>query len=236
MTTTDCVICMEATANYTVQCGSEIPHTVCTPCEVAWRLKSTPSLQGRFIKCPICRGVEADTSKRSAESLQLELVHVYGELAAKKPTVSTVLNSRVTNYIRILEQIAMVPPIQLNGFANDPVPRRTLSARDQDRETRRLRQETQELQRQAGVQERAAREAARRQERTAQAAAERQARRDAQAAAERQAEQATPTAVWCESGNVLLGTCPTQRRTQRACSYTGCIKRVCFRCDKCNSH
>lgn len=247
-TTTECVICMDvATDPYTVGCGSSTPHIICNGCELQWRLKSKPTPEGRIITCPMCRAVETDTSKRSVASLSAELSHVYFELATKNG--KTPNQSMLRDYIRLLENVALVPHIQLDGLLGTTVPMRhvrdqversaraapAVPSRERQRAERRARQETQEIQRQAGIQARERREAEERRLRAERVAAERQARAE-QAAMERQARGESATAVWCESGNVLLGTCTTQRRTTRFCSVSGCIKRVCFRCDKCTSH
>jgi hypothetical protein len=231
-----CVVCMdEINQPYTIQCGSTTPHIICSPCELAWRLKSSPTPEGRKITCPMCRTLEHDTSKRSTESLQAELSHVYFELATKKGKPSTMVNDSLRDYIRILETVASVPHIQLDGLfgvaPSGDVPTVYVSRRDRTRiemesrvvravvsrqaqqQERAARQEAQELQRQAGIRERAEREEV-----------------------ARLARNGPNAAVWCESGNVRLGICPTQRRTNRACSYAGCTKRVCSRCDKCTSH
>jgi hypothetical protein len=245
-----CVVCMEdITTPYTVQCGSTIPHIICSPCELAWRMKSSPSQDGRLITCPVCRGIETDTSKRSSESLQAELRHVYAEnakLNAKKGTVSTMLNGSVRDYIWLLESVARVPHIQLNGLMDAPraeiIPSVEISYRDRQRvemesrvvravvsrEARAAAQEAQEIQRQAERRERAAqRRAIREQEAAERLVAETLV-----------AEAAEPLyrPVWCESGNILLGTCTTTRKTSRKCSFASCTKKVCSRCDKCNSH
>ena len=242
MSDTECLICMDTAVNpYTVQCGSDVPHIVCSNCEVQWRLKSKPTQEGRIITCPACRGIEADTSHRSAASLQVELTHVYAELALKKDKTSgSPLTQRICEYIRILENIASIPHIQLDGLMPETttfvqVPPVSVSRRDRrqievesrtlrtiasrERE-RQQRHERLEIQHQANIRARRARE-------------ERET-----AARRARAEQAAPhsTSVWCESGNILNGTCTTQRRTSRPCSYADCVKRVCFRCDKCISH
>ena len=235
----DCVICMDSVKNpYTVQCGSETPHLICHPCELQWRLKSRATPEGRTITCPMCRAVETDTSQRSNESIRAELSHVYFELATKIRK-STEINQGVRDYIRLLESIAMVPNIQLDGLsmvttaeANQimvtPLPR------DHDRAQRVARQRRQEIQAQSDFYARMRREEMVRQEQAAAAIA---ARREAAArqAAERR-ERRSATAVWCESGNLLLGACTTSRRTTRPCSSPGCTKRVCSRCDKCTTH
>jgi len=229
----DCAICMEnITTPYQVQCGSKTPHLICDPCEIQWRLKSRATPEGRSITCPLCRAVEGDTSKRSIESLQAELSHVYFELATKTRK-STEINQGIRDYVRILESIAMVPNIQLDGLSMVPSDQLNRIMVPLE-ETRLNRQRRQEIQRQSDFYARMAREEAERQARATAAIA---ARREAAArqAAERR-ERRNADAVWCESGNLTLGACTTSRRTTRPCSYAGCTKRVCFRCDQCISH
>ena len=227
-----CVICMDPISDpYTVQCGSKTPHIVCNGCELQWRLKSTPTSEGRTITCPMCRVVEKDTSTRSTASLQAELTHVYFELATKNGKSSPPLNHAIRDYIRLLETVAAVPHIQLAGLMGEPpssVPVVPISRRARtqiEMEARVVRAVTA---RQAEANQRAMRQA---QEAQRQAAA-RQARRE-HAAAERRARN---PAVWCESGNIALGLCTTSRKTTRQCSVAGCTHRVCFRCDKCTTH
>jgi len=217
-----CVVCLEYISSpYTIQCGSSTPHIICSPCELAWRLKSLPTPEGRTITCPLCRAVEKDTSKRSTESLRAELSHVYFELATKNGKSG--IPSYIIDYIRLLESISRVPHIQLDGVRTESRVRMTL------RERHAARQEAQENQRQIELRERAERAAVARQARADRIAAERQARTE-RAAAERL------NSVWCESGNIALGLCQTSRKTNRTCTYLNCTKRVCFRCDKCISH
>lgn len=255
MAETDCVICMESVKDpYVIQCGSETPHIICNPCELQWRLKSKATPEGRTITCPLCRAVETDTSKRSTESLQAELSHVYFELATKNGK-STQINQTICDYIRLLEAVARVPNIPLDGLMRVPEPVATVpisrrervqvemearvvravitrqeeaNQREAVRAAQLLERQTRAAQEAAARQERAAQEAAAREARAAQAAAARQARREA--------ARNQPDAVWCESGNIALGLCATSRKTTRQCSFQGCTKRVCFRCGQCASH
>ncbi len=223
--TIDCVICMErVTDPYTVQCGSVTPHIICNPCELQWRLKSRPTPEGRTITCPMCRVVETDTSKRSTSSLQAELAHVYFELATKNGK-STMVHEAVRDYIHLLENIARVPHIQLAGLmrvTSENVPTIDISRNERIR----IEMEARAVSAVVSRQEQAnLREATR-----ASQEMERRARRE-QAAAQRELE-----AVWCESGNIALGLCTTSRKTTRQCSFQGCTKRVCFRCQMCTTH
>jgi len=55
----ECIVCMESAANYVVQCGSTVEHTMCYSCALNWRAKSEP------MTCPVCRGVEKRKYKES---------------------------------------------------------------------------------------------------------------------------------------------------------------------------
>lgn len=50
----ECIVCMEY-GDYVVQCGSTVKHTMCHPCAITWRAKTSPMV------CPVCRGVEKRT-------------------------------------------------------------------------------------------------------------------------------------------------------------------------------
>jgi hypothetical protein len=237
MSETDCVICMEkVTDPYTVQCGSSTPHIICNPCELQWRLKSKVTPEGRIITCPMCRAVEKDTSTRSAASLQTELAYVYAELATKKGTSSTVSQS-VRDYINILETVARVPHIQLAGLMalqpSETVPVVDISRRERIQVEMEARVVNAVVSRQAQADQRAREQEAERVRRERQAAD--RAARAAQARQVRR-EQRQADAVWCESGNIALGTCPTSRKTTRYCTFRNCLKRVCSACGRCNSH
>jgi len=224
----DCVICMEkVTDPYTVQCGSNTPHIVCNPCELQWRLKSTPTPEGRTITCPLCRAVETDTSKRSAASLQIELSHVYFDLATKNG--KTTMNPAIRDYLRLLETMLRVPHIQLDGLEGAPPSGNVPTIPISHRERTQIEMEARVVRAVLSRQEQAARREARR----ASQELERRIRREQDA---RQAAQRQPDAVWCESGNIALGLCPTSRKTTRFCSFQGCTQRVCSHCKKCVTH
>ncbi len=237
---TDCVICMEkVTDPYTVQCGSVTPHVICNPCEFQWRLKSRSTPEGRTITCPMCRAVETDTSKRSTSSLQAELAHVYFELATKNGK-STTVNEAVRDYIHLLENVARVPHIQLAGLmrvTSENVPTVDLSRNERAQIEMEARAVSAVVSRQEQANVRAATRASQelaREQAAARRREERQARRREErerAAAQRQAD-----AVWCESGNIALGRCPTSRKTTRYCTFRNCLKRVCSHCGRCVTH
>lgn len=236
---TDCIICMDkVTDPYTVQCGSSTPHVICNPCELQWRLKSKPTTEGRTITCPMCRTVETDTSTRSTSSLQAELAHVYFELATKNGNPSNTVNQAVRDYIQLLENVVRVPHIQLDGLLSPsvtvqgtPISRRSRTQIEMEARAVRAVVSRQE---QANLRE-ATRASQERRARLQQEATERRARAR-QARRQQEATERQLTAVWCESGNIALGMCPTSRKTTRYCAQSGCFKRVCFRCDKCTTH
>lgn len=72
-----CQICCGSIEKYTIQCGSKIPHKMCFDCERQWRLKSTPTFQGRLMSCPFCRTVEKEPGLRSRSSYEAELKLLY---------------------------------------------------------------------------------------------------------------------------------------------------------------
>lgn len=229
-----CVICMEPISDpYTVQCGSKTPHIVCNGCELQWRLKSTPTPKGRTITCPMCRVVEKDTSKRSAASLQIELSHVYFELATKSG--KTTMNPAIRDYLRLLETMLRVPHIQLDGLEGTPpsgtVPTIPISRRQRTQIEMEARVVRAVLSRQEQANLREARRASQQLERQTRLRIRREQEEVARQAAQRQND-----AVWCESGNIALGLCPTSRKTTRFCSFQGCTQRVCSHCKKCVTH
>jgi len=187
----------------------------------------------------MCRTVETDTSKRSTSSLQAELAHVYFELATKNGK-STTVNEAVRDYIHLLENVARVPHIQLAGLmrvTSENVPTVDLSRNERTQIEMEARAVSAVVSRQEQANVRAATRASQelaREQAAARRREERQARRREErerAAAQRQAD-----AVWCESGNIALGLCPTSRKTTRFCSFQGCTQRVCSHCNKCVTH
>ena len=74
----NCPICFEENDDmYTIACGSNTPHQICHSCEISMRCSATPTIQGRFIKCPLCRSVEPTQGNRSIKSYEAEITQVY---------------------------------------------------------------------------------------------------------------------------------------------------------------
>ena len=80
---TECQVCYTNADKYTIQCGSTTPHKLCFDCEREWRLKSKPTLHGRLLICPFCRGEEKEPGLRSRSSYEAELQLLYQELYSR---------------------------------------------------------------------------------------------------------------------------------------------------------
>lgn len=78
----ECPICYDDLAN-TYVIGCDAKHVICENCEIKMRLLtkiSTPTLfeeTCRPITCPLCRGIEKVTGKRSERSIQIEFHQLY---------------------------------------------------------------------------------------------------------------------------------------------------------------
>jgi hypothetical protein len=81
----ECPVCFDSVAPYKINCGSRVPHYMCHPCELNWRLKMAPTRKGRILTCPICRTNEPNPGNRSVSSLQNELTRLYMELFNPAP-------------------------------------------------------------------------------------------------------------------------------------------------------
>ena len=73
----ECPVCYTASPTYVVNCGSTTPHTICDTCEVTIRMKEPATRNGRLLKCPICRGVEKVSGRRTSFSYEYELSILY---------------------------------------------------------------------------------------------------------------------------------------------------------------
>jgi hypothetical protein len=73
----ECPVCYAASPTYVINCGSTTPHTICDTCEVQIRMKEPATRNGRVLKCPICRGVEKVSGRRTAFSYEFELQALY---------------------------------------------------------------------------------------------------------------------------------------------------------------
>jgi hypothetical protein len=80
----ECQICYEKAVKYTIQCGSTTPHQICFDCEREMRLKTKPTLHGRVLICPFCRGEEKEPGLRSRSSYEAELKLLYQELYTRR--------------------------------------------------------------------------------------------------------------------------------------------------------
>ena len=83
MASSECQVCYTKADKYTIQCGSSTPHKLCFDCEREWRLKSKPTLHGRLLICPFCRGEEKEPGLRSRSSYEAELQLLYQELYSR---------------------------------------------------------------------------------------------------------------------------------------------------------
>lgn len=75
----ECPVCYTSVPTYVVNCGSTTPHTICDQCEVTIRMKEPATRNGRVLKCPICRGVEKVSGRRTAFSYEYELSILYNK-------------------------------------------------------------------------------------------------------------------------------------------------------------
>ena len=77
----ECIICFERTpVPYEIKCGSKVAHKICHSCEITLRLQTTPTRDGRNIKCPVCRKDEHSNGNRTSASYEAELRMLYLEL------------------------------------------------------------------------------------------------------------------------------------------------------------
>ena len=122
MSSTECQVCYTKADKYTIQCGSTTPHKLCFDCEREWRLKSKPTLNGRLLICPFCRGEEKEPGLRSRSSYEAELQLLYQELYSRS------LMSRAAQ--RAQRPAPLAPPPAVRAQTVRPpsppyVPRRT---------------------------------------------------------------------------------------------------------------
>ena len=95
----NCPICYEDTDDmYTIACGSNTPHQICNSCEISMRCSATPTNEGRFIKCPLCREVEQVQGKRTIQSYEAELKQTYAP-HAPVPSIS-ILGDRINIHLQ----------------------------------------------------------------------------------------------------------------------------------------
>lgn len=81
----ECPVCYAASPTYVINCGSTTPHTICDTCEVTMRMKEPATRNGRALKCPICRGVEKVSGRRTSFSYEYELAALYNKNRAVFP-------------------------------------------------------------------------------------------------------------------------------------------------------
>ena len=80
----ECMICYDGGAKYKIQCGSNVPHSICFTCEKTLRLKSPPGHCGRMLTCPFCRKEETEAGLRSRSSYEAELKLLYEQMYPKE--------------------------------------------------------------------------------------------------------------------------------------------------------
>ena len=79
----ECPICYDDLGENTYIIGCDAKHVICESCEIKMRLLtkiSTPTIFAetcRPITCPLCRGLEKVTGKRSERSIQSEFHQIY---------------------------------------------------------------------------------------------------------------------------------------------------------------
>jgi len=233
----NCPICFEENDDmYTIACGSNTPHQICHSCEISMRCSATPTNQGRFIKCPLCRAVEPTQGKRTIKSYEAELTQVYNLQVPVAPrqvpvaprqvptsfpmirldgdTVHIYLQHRTISVVMPPQHIIQfMTPHQLHLIAvhfaqlyTPPVAPPVAPPRQVPVAPRQV------------------------------PVAPRQV-----SVAPRQVPVAPPVApviprIWCQSGRRTLGLCPTKSKTRRRCSFDNCSLRVCIACKRCTTH
>lgn len=81
----ECPVCYTDSPTYVVNCGSTTPHTICDTCEVTIRMKEPATRNGRALKCPICRGIEKVSGRRTSFSYEYELSILYKKTKPREP-------------------------------------------------------------------------------------------------------------------------------------------------------
>jgi len=125
MAFSDCQICYTKADKYTIQCGSSIPHKICFDCERETRIRSKPTIQGRVLICPFCRGEEKEPGLRSRSSYEAELQLLYKELYTRTASrAQRAPREPVQSLSSLLESFAAHPQVRLPSPPY--VPTRTL--------------------------------------------------------------------------------------------------------------
>ena len=206
----NCPICFEENDDmYTIACGSNTPHQICHSCEISMRCSATPTNQGRFIKCPLCRAVEPTQGKRTIKSYEAELTQVYNVPVAPRqvpvapPQVPTSFpmirldGDTVHIYLQHRTLSVVMPPQHIIQFMT-PHQLHLIALHFAQ-----LYPPPVAPPRQVPV-----------------------------------APPQAPVIprIWCQSGRRTLGLCPTKSKTRRRCSFDNCSLRVCIACKRCTTH
>jgi len=180
----NCPICFEENDDmYTIACGSNTPHQICHSCEISMRCSATPTIQGRFIKCPLCRSVEPTQGNRSIKSYEAELTQVYNLQVPVAPRQVPLADLRFVGDPTPEPLVQVATPERVRAQVSDRVFYGTAFAR----------------------------------------------------LATPPVQVATPP-EWCQSGLRALGYCDTKGKTNRLCSVSSCLKKVCRKCKQCYTH
>ena len=210
----ECMICMENIGlGYKIGCNSSVSHEVCNTCEMQLRASATPVKRGtqigKYVKCPLCRVDETKMGERTQESWMKETSDLY--LSVDRNYAARRIHRLC---IEVRERDTQIRIMQ------DEL-------RIMQEENATLRQLFQAL----GVEGAAMGIPAPRY-----APVRPVARAAPVARAVEVPVEATARKVWCMSGRLELGTCPTKGKTGRKCSFVGCEKRVCQKCRQCTTH
>ena len=131
----ECIICFERTpVPYEIKCGSKVAHKICHSCEITLRLQTTPTRDGRNIKCPVCRKDEHSNGNRTSASYEAELRMLYLELYPRilpfdRPVVqftqytpAQIVPSRVPIVTPVPSRVPIVPVPSVTPAPIVPVP------------------------------------------------------------------------------------------------------------------
>ena len=115
---------------YTIACRSNTPHQICNSCEISLRCSTTPTNEGRFIKCPLCREVEQVQGTRTIQSYEAELNRTYAQRHVPAAPAIRILGDRLYIHLQhgtlstvmpphVLHMIQSMTPHQLHLLAID---------------------------------------------------------------------------------------------------------------------
>ena len=193
------------------------------------RCSATPTIQGRFIKCPLCRSVEPTQGNRSIKSYEAELTQVYNLQVPVAPRQVPLADLRfVGDPPEPLVQVAT--PERVRAQVSDRVFYGTAFAR---LATPPVQVPVIEPLVQVATPERVRAQVS---DRVFYGTAFARLATPPQVPVIEPLVQVATPPEWCQSGLRALGYCDTKGKTNRLCSVSSCLKKVCRKCKQCYTH